>query len=376
MSATYDTIIVGAGAIGLAIGWRASQLGLSVLQLDRSKPGSGASHAAAGMLAPITEAAFGEERLLELNRESARLYPEFLAELSEASDRDLRSTASGTLFVALDRDQAESLRRLFDFQRSLGLTVEWLSGERCRLLEPALHPSARGAILATEDKEIDPREMISALEIALARAGGALRAHAEVSAVAIRNGRAEGVVLASGERLISERVVIAAGCWSGAIAGIPRAIAEAIRPVKGQILRLRPRRGEPPISRHIVRTGDVYLVPRRDGGVVAGATVEEQGFETALTAGGVFELLRAAEETMPGIREFELIESEAGLRPGTPDNRPLLGRCSIDGLIIATGHYRNGILLTPVTADSIAELLAKDETPAEIGAFDPERFSR
>lgn len=372
---TYDTIIVGGGIIGLSIGWRARQLGQSILVIDAGHAGS-ASSVAAGMLAPVTEATFGEEDLLRLNLESASRYPSFLEELSESSGMNVSSYAQGTLFIALDRDQKEELSRLFEFQSSLGLSVEWLGPDECRGLEGALHPSVRGGILAPSDREIDPREMLKALEASLSRAGGEVRRGTEVASLAIEGGRVKGVRLNGGDEIGAGRVVIAAGCWSGAVVGLPSEISRVIRPVKGQILRLLPRRGEPPLTNHVLRTEEIYLVPRRDGTLVVGATVEEQGFDLAVTAGGVFELLRAADETVPGIRELELIASEAGLRPGTPDNAPMLGLTSVEGLYIAAGHFRNGILLAPVTADAISAILAKDEVPEEIKPFAPDRFIR
>jgi glycine oxidase len=375
MAQTYDAIIVGAGIIGLSIGWRSRQLGLSILVVDAGRAGA-ASSVAAGMLAPVTEATFGEDDLLRLSLDSAARYPSFLEDLSESSEMEVSSHAGGTIFVALDRDQTEELRRLFEFQTSLGLSVEWLGSEECRNLEGALHPSVRTGILARSDREIDPRELLLALEAALLRAGGEIRRGAEVGSILIVDDKTQGVRLIGGEELRAESVVIAAGCWSGAIERLPREIVEAIRPVKGQILRLRPRHAEPPLTSHVLRTEDVYVVPRRDASLVVGATVEEQGFDTQITAGGVFELLRAADELIPGVRELELVATEAGLRPGTPDNSPLLGPTSTEGLIAAAGHYRNGVLLTPVTADSIAAVLAKDEVPEEIKPFAPSRFVR
>lgn len=371
-----DTIIVGAGVIGLAIAWRAAQLGVPVVVVDRAEPTRGASWVAAGMLAPITEATFGEEDLLALNLESARRYPSFLAELSEVSGIDVSPASSGTLFVALDRDQLEALHRLHNFQTSLGLPAEWLSAGGCRSLEPALHPRVRGAVRVSEDRDVDPRELARALRRALERAGGMVRGSVEVAEILFRGGRARGVRLADGTQMRAERVVVAAGCWSGTIRGVPPEVAAALRPVKGQILRLRPRQTEPPLTSHVIRTEDAYIVPRKGGGLVVGATVEERGFDMAVTAGAVFELLRAADEALPGIRELELVEAAAGLRPGTPDNAPLLGQTWIEGLIMASGHYRNGILLAPVTADSIAAVIAKGEPPPEIEPFDPIRFRR
>ena len=382
MERNVDTIVIGAGVIGLAIGWRAAQQGREVLVLDREEPGRGASFHAAGMLAPITEASFGEDGLLELNLASARAYPAFLEELEALTGAALASAAPGTLFVALDRDQLEALVQLFDFQTSLGLEVEWLDAERCRALEPALHPGVRAGIRAPE-REVDPRALTAALAQALQAAGGQLRPGSPVAGVHRVGGvdGVDGVELAGGEQLrfppgVPGRVVVAAGCWSGLIRGVPAGVARAIRPVKGQILRMRARPGEALPIAHLVRTSEVYLVPRAGGELVIGATVEEQGFDTALTGGGVFELLRSAIEAVPAIRELELCEASAGLRPGSPDNAPLLGPCSPapDSLVIATGHHRNGILLTPASAGAIAALLVEGRVEPGIEAFSPGRF--
>lgn len=369
----YDSIIVGSGIIGLSIGWRAAQLGLSILVCDRSDPPHAASSVAAGMLAPVTETTFGEEDLLRLNLESARRWPAFAEELSFSTGMRLADHQPGILHVALDRDQAEALRRLFDHQQSLGLEVDWLSSIACRRLEPGLHPSTRSAILARNDAAVDPRRVVEALQAALRSAGGEIRHGAEV--VEVRDGAGAGVRLAGGEVLSAAQVVVAAGPWSGRLDGVPSYVRRAIRPVKGQILRLRPGPTQPLPLRHILRTEEVYLVPRPGGEVVLGATVEEKGFDISVTAGGIFELLRAGDELLPGIREMELGEAAAGLRPGTPDNAPMLGPVA-PGLILAAGHHRNGVLLAPVTADGIAELLAKGELPPELSSFDPARFDR
>lgn len=367
----YDSIIVGGGIIGLGIAWRASQLGQSVLVLDRADPPSGASSVAAGMLAPVTETTFGEDALLRLNLEGARRWPGFAAELAEISGVALSGHEPGILHVALDRDQGESLRRLYDHQQEMGLDVEWLTSSQVRRLEPGLHSSTRAAIHARQDWAVDPRQVMEALRIALKAAGGAVRHGAEVDAVI--TGPDPSVHLTTGETLHAGQLVLAAGPWSGRIPGVPDAIAKALRPVKGQILRLRRRPAQPQALQHTVRSDDAYLVPRPGGEVVLGATVEEQGFDTTPTAGGVFELLRAGDELLPGIREMELVEVSAGLRPGTPDNGPLLGMADT-GLLVATGHYRNGVLLTPVTADGIAELLVKGKLPSELDGFGPGRF--
>jgi glycine oxidase len=397
-----DTIVIGAGVIGLGIAWRVAQQGRTVVVIDRDQPGHGASFHAAGMLAPITEATYGEESLLRLNLASARRYPSFLAELEATSGQSLRSNAPGTLFVALDRDQAEALARLAELQSSLGLDSRWLDARACREREPALHPALRAALLAPE-QEVDPRALTAALAAAVVAAGGTIRPGAEVTRLvrdgepapgepapgepapgepapgepASGEGAVRGVELTGGERLLVDpggTVVLAAGCWSGGIDGVPAHVAAAVRPVKGQILRMRPRPGDPPPLRHLVRTEEVYLVPRGGGEVVIGATVEEQGFDRSLTGGGVYELLRAAIEVVPAVRDLELVEATAGLRPGTRDNGPLLGEAE-PGLLVATGHYRNGILLTPATADAIAALIAGKALPGEVAPFSPGRFA-
>lgn len=371
----FDAIVVGAGAIGLAIAWRAARLGLSILVVERAAhPGAGASGVAAGMLAPVTEAEFGANSLLQLNLESARRYPAFLEELADTAGQKI-PISKGTMFVALDRDQLEALRRLYEFQESLGLQVQWLDHEATRKKEPALHPSAHAAIFAQGDLAIDPRVLLSALATALEREGGSLKTGGEVSEVVVEGGRARGVRLGQGGEVSASQVVVAAGCWSGSVGGIPAEVSESIRPVKGQILRLRPRGNEPGPIGSVVRTEEVYLVPREGGEVVAGATVEERGFDITVTAGAVFELLRAAEEAVPAIREMELAETSAGLRPGSRDNAPLIGPTSVEGLVAATGHWRNGILLAPVTADAVATFLAKGEVEPEIEPFLPGRFS-
>lgn len=377
MDSKYDAVIVGAGIIGLAVGWRSRERGLKVIVVDRGPAGGEASSVAAGMLAPITESTFGEESLLALALQSAARYPRFLADLAEASGLRIDPWVKGTIYVALDRDRVEALERLFGYQRSLGLEVEWVGHTQLRNLEPALHPSAQAGIVATTDKSVGPRRVLGALVGALRGAGGVLKEHSEVAEVLVNGGRTEGVRLSDGEVLAADQVVIAAGCWSGRLPGVPPEIANSVRPVKGQILRLRQRQRDPgnPILQHNVRTEEVYLVPRESGEVVVGGTVEEQGFDVTVTAGAVLEMLRSADEVVPGVREFELSEASAGLRPGSRDNAPILGQTSIAGLVAATGHFRNGILLAPITADCIANLLDTGEVPQEIVPFSPQRFA-
>ncbi|MEV6111847.1 glycine oxidase ThiO [Streptomyces sp. NPDC052109] len=375
-SRTSDVLVIGGGIIGLVTAWRAAQRGLATAVVD-PEPGGGAARVAAGMLAAVTELHYGEERLLALNLESARRYPDFAAELTELTGHDLGYRRCGTLAVALDADDRAHLRELHALQQRSGLASEWLSGRECRRLEPMLAPGVRGGLRVDGDHQIDPRLLAAALVAACERAGVVFhRAWAERLDVA--GDRATGVTTADGTGLRAGQVVLAAGSMSGRLAGVPEALLPPVRPVKGQVLRLTvPRRYAPFLSRTVravVRGSHVYLVPRENGELVVGATSEELGWDTTVTAGGVYELLRDAHELVPGITELPLTETRAGLRPGSPDNAPLLGPSGLDGLLLATGHYRNGVLLTPVTGDVLAQLLADGELPEAARPFTPRRF--
>jgi len=353
---TYDAVVVGGGAIGLCCAWRVALRGARVVVLDRGEPPAGATRVAAGMLAPVGELAFGEPELMRMNLEAAELYPEFVAELEAASGVSSGYERRGALHVALDRDEAAELRRVHDLQRSLGLGAEWLPPRRCRELEPGLTPSFNGGVHAPGEAAVDPRRLSAALLVALAELGVEVRSGAEVTAALLDGERIVGVRTAAGDEFRTAAVVLAAGAWSGEAAWLPEAARPPVRPVKGQILALRTADGEPACER-IIASERVYLVPRPNGHLIAGATTEERGFETTVTAGGVHELLREAYRLLPDVAEMELVEAMASLRPGTPDNLPLIGPGALDGLVLACGHYRNGILLAPLTGEAVAELL-------------------
>lgn len=356
-SQSYDAVIVGGGIVGLTCAWRAAQAGARVAVVERSRPPAGATRVAAGMLAPVGELAFGEPELLKMTLAAAELYPGFVAELEAASGLEVGYRRDGALHVALDRDEAAELRRVHELQRSLGLGAEWLPPRRCRELEPGLTPSFNGGVHAPGEGSVDPRALTAALLGALAEHDGAdLRTECGVEAALTERERIAGVRTEPGEVLRAAATVLATGAWSGAAEWLPPQARPAVRPVKGQILELRPRDGAAPCDR-IVASERVYLVPRGDGRLIVGATVEEQGFETAVTAGGVHELLREAYRLLPDVAEMELVEAAAGLRPGTPDNLPLVGPSPVDGLFWATGHYRNGILLAPLAANALVDLL-------------------
>jgi len=367
---TYDVVVVGGGAIGLCCAWRLAQAGAKTVVLDRAEPPAGATRVAAGMLAPIGELAFGEPELLRMTIAAAEVYPAFVAELEAATGLDSGYARHGALHVALDRDEASELRRVHDLQRSLGLGAEWLPPRRCRELEPGLTPSFNGGVHAPDEAAIDPRLMTAALLAALAREGVEVRGGTEVVAPILDGERLEGVRTAAGEELRAGHVVLATGAWAGAESWLPEAARPPVRPVKGEILELRSPDGAAPCER-IVASERVYLVPRPDGRLIVGATTEERGFDATVTAGGVHELLREAYRLLPDIAEMELIEAMAGLRPGTPDNLPLIGHGDLDGLILACGHYRNGILLAPLTGEAVAGVVAGKPLPEPLAPAQP-----
>ncbi len=378
---TSDVLVIGGGIIGLVTAWRTAQRGLRVAVAD-PEPGGGAAQVAAGMLAAVTELHYGEQTLLALNVESARRYPAFVAELEEASGQTVGYRACGTLAVALDADDRAHLRELHALQRRSGLESEWLTGRECRRLEPMLAPGVRGGLRVDGDHQVDPRRLAAALVTACERAGVVFH-HSWVEELTVAGDRAVGAVVSRGpagsEELAADQVVLAGGSLSGRLGGVPADVLPPVRPVKGQVLRLTvPPAYAPFLSRTVravVRGSDVYLVPRENGELVVGATSEELGWDTTVTAGGVYELLRDAHELVPGITELPLTETRAGLRPCSPDNAPLLGATSLPGLHLATGHHRNGVLLTPVTGDAMAAALATGVLPDEASPFTPRRFS-
>ncbi len=371
-SSTFDVAVVGAGVIGLAIGWRAAQRGLSVVVLERGEePARQTSAVAAGMLAPISETLATELPLMRLGLSSVARYPGFVAELTETAGMDTGYLRCGTLLVARDGDEAEALARELALRESHGLAAHRLRASEARRLEPALAPTLRLALDVPDDHAIDPRKLTAALAVALRTAGGELRTNAPVAELTTGDGRVTGVRIADGEHVAAEQVVLAAGPWSSSLDGVPEGASIPVHPVKGQILRLHDPSG-PGLLTRVVRFAGGYLVPRGDGRYVLGATMEERGFDTTVTAGAVFELLRDAFELVPSVTELVIDELSAGLRPATPDNAPAIGPGAIPGLHWATGHFRHGVLLTPITAEIVVSGLIGEAIPDE---FAPARFA-
>ena len=374
-SSSSDVVVVGAGAVGLAVAWRAAQRGLGVTVLERaSVSGAGTSAVAAGMLAPISETIATELPLMRLGLAAVNAYPEFVEELSDASGMDPGYLRCGTLLAARDADESESLGRELALRESLGLAVHRLRSSEARRLEPALAPTLRLALEIPDDHAIDPRKLTAALARAVTTAGGTLRTGVTVGEVSMADGRVRGVRLTDGEHVAGEHVVVAAGVWTEAVRGLPANARVPIHPVKGQILRLHDPAGPGLLTRVLRMTGG-YLVPRGDGRYVLGATMEERGFDTTVTAGGAFELLRNAFELLPSVTELVIDELSAGLRPATPDNAPAIGPGSIPGLHWAVGHYRHGILLTPITAALVLGALTGNRADAIPDEFAPTRFA-
>lgn len=375
--ASNDVIVVGGGLIGLAVAWRCAQRGCSVVVLDPA-PGAGASHAAAGMLAPVTELHYGEEALLRLNLLSAQRYPAFVAELEDAAGTSVGYRTEGTLAVALDVDDRAVLADLQAFQASLGLDVETLTARDARRLEPMLDPGIRGALHVRADHSVDNRRLVAAL-LSAAQSSGVQVVRERADALISDDDGVRGV-RAGGTEHVAKTVVLAAGSWSGGVGGLVEGPLPLVRPVKGQILRLRtPASYGTVLTRTVrgfVRGSGVYLVPRADGEIVVGATVEERGFDESVTAGAMYELLRDARTLVPAVTELTVAEFAAGLRPGTPDNAPLIGPTRSPGLVVAVGHFRNGVLLAPVTADLVADVVTTGTLPDDAAEFTPARFER
>jgi glycine oxidase len=364
--------IIGAGVVGLGIAWRLAGRA-TVTVFDRGKAGAGASHAAAGMLAACCEAEPGEEALVALGRESQARWPAFAEELKRASGIDVELRREGTLVLALTADDQAEIAHRLGFQRRLDLPLEWLSAAATRAREPHLAGKIAGALFSPQDHQVDNRKLVQALRIAAESAGVKICEQRPVKEIVVQGGRAKGVAFEDGAIAAADIVVLAAGAWSRSIGGLPPDRRPPVRPVKGQMLSLRMDAAAPLLT-HVLWAPGAYLVPRRDGRLIVGATVEEKGFDDTITAGGMLTLLEAAWRAIPAVEELPIDEIWVGHRPGSRDDAPILGPGPLEGLLYATGHHRNGILLAPVTADAMARLVLDEVVEPAIKPFGLERF--
>lgn len=366
-----DVCIVGGGVIGLALAYELAERGREVTVLEAGALGErSAAGVAAGMIAPYAEADVAPGPLTRLALESHRRYPEFIARLEARTGMDTGFDRTGTLVVAAHRDHRAPLLQLEAFQKERGLAARRVSAEEVRQLEPLLGPAVGGGLLLEADWQIDPRRLLRALLHGLTGLGGTFVDHAEVTGFRETDGGHEVTYRKDGEacRLVAGQLVLAAGAWTGGLAG--EAVRLPMRPVRGEILRLRGER----LFRHVVRSPAVYLVPRADGELVVGATAEERGFDARVRAGAVHELLREAVRVSPAIEELELAECSVGFRPALRDHLPAIGAVG-ERLFVATGHYRNGVELAPVTAELLAGLLCDGCMDPLLEPFAPGRFA-
>ena len=372
--------IIGGGICGLGIGWRLAQAGENVTVYDRGAAGMGATWAAAGMLAPQVEAEHGEEFLLPLALESRAMWKGFAAELLSTTGIDVDYREEGTMVVGLDRDDAEYLENRLSYFQSLGLDVHWLTGYQARKREPHLARAVGSAIYSTLDHQVDNRLVAEALKTAFLGAGGILKENIEIIGVVTAGGKVSAIETAE-DTILTDMVILAAGAWSRNLAGIPDSSRPLVRPLKGQMIAVQMEPENPLIESVIWGPGNgivpsIYLAPKSNGRLVIGATVEEMGFDTELTAGGIMELLRLAWDVLPGIYDLPLVESWAGLRPASRDDAPILGPSKTKGLVLATGHHRNGILLAPLTAKAVCNYVRRGEVGESIKPFLLDRFEK
>ena len=372
--APKNAIVIGAGVVGLGIAWRLAQSGVEVTVFDKGRAGAGASHAAAGMLAACVEAEPGEEALVALGRTSQAQWPDFAAELERVTGISVDLRRDGILMIALTADDQARLHHHLEFQRSLDLPLEWIGAAELRRREPHLGSTLAGAVYSPQDHQVDNRKLVTALRAAAEGAGATIREHQSVRAIVIAGDRACGVALADGTEVAADAVVLAAGAWSRTIEGLAPALRPPVRPLKGQAIALQMDPAAP-LIRHVCWAPGVYMVPRNDGRLILGATVEEKGFDPNLTAGGVLALLEAAWRAVPAVEELPIAEMWVGHRPGSRDDAPILGPSAVPGLIYATGHHRNGILLAPVTANFIASAVIDGVVAPAIAPFGVDRFT-
>jgi len=367
-------IIVGGGVIGLSIAWRLARENTrdEILLLDANRAGEGTSRVSAGMIAPIAEAGFEDPHFIKFARLSRERYRAFVSEVSRDADMPVVLGEEGSIIAAIHRDDVEAMRRVYEHRRHAELPVEWLTGTEAREMEPTLTPRVSAAMWIAYDGQVNPRALLPALVRACNRRGVEVRESARVQRIVINDETVAGVEL-DGETIPAGTVVLCAGAWSGTIDGMPADVVPQVRPIRGQILRLT--RTADFAMKHVVRGPRAYLLPKDDGTVVVGATQEEAGFDATPTAGGIKTILENAWEMVPSIYDLPIERVEVGLRPGTRDHLPLVGATRIHGLIMATGHFRHGILFAPTTADAVCRGILTGDFGEDVAAFAPDRFA-
>jgi glycine oxidase len=359
--------IIGGGVFGLSIGWRLAQAGRSVTIFEKGKVGHGATWAAAGMLMPWKLSRAFNQALFDLQRAGHALWPEFAADLIDASGIDIEYQTEGRLFVALDEKAVNRFRWQYDYHRRLGFPLDWLTGDEARRYEPGLGPQVEAAIFSSMGHWVDNRQLVAALRQAFVQAGGLLRENTPVIGLEIEQQQVKALRLPT-ETISTETVILAAGAWSSDLAGLPVQYVDLIQPLKGQTLTLQMSPGQSTLNQPII--GPVYLVPRRDGRLIIGTTVEEEaGFDTRPTVSGVLDILTKAIAIAPSIAMLPIIEMSAGLRPTGPQRLPVLGPTTVDGLILASGGHGYGILLSPIVAQAICQQVLNYETITLIEPF-------
>ena len=367
-SRTADLVVIGGGIIGCSIAWRLAQAGLRVTVLDRGEPGGEASSAAAGMLAPVGErvepAVFSE-----LCVTSRGLYPGFAAEIEESSGHSVGYRNDGSLLVAFDEEQEKELQEIYRRQTAHGFTLRLLTAAEILARAEGLSPQIRSGLFVPDDHWVDNERLMRALLVACQRAGVRLEAGQAVQEFHTQGDRIESVTAAGGSHFLAKTYVLAAGCWSGEVVGWNHA---PLIPCLGQMMEFEDCRELP----FVVRAGMHYLVPRPGLRMLLGTTAEYRGFEKAITAKGLLSILQGTLRLAPQVGECRLVRAWAGLRPDTPDHLPMLGYGEMENLVLATGHFRNGILLAPVTAEIVADLILKGSTPRPMEAYRPTRFKQ
>lgn len=368
---TNNISIIGGGVIGLSLGWQLARKGAEVEIFERDIAGRSAGWVAAGMLTPQAELGFEEIEFFNFCRKSLELYPKFLVELSKDSGMEVKMNVCGSLFAGFDRDDMTRLRRLYDFRDRVNMPTKWLTGTEAREIEPMLSPKCTCGMWMPDDAQVENRDMLNNLLAAFSKRGGKIHEIANVIRINIESGKVKSLII-NDKEVETSAVVVAAGAWSKQIEGIPENLLPPVRPVKGQIMSLT-MQGDSRVT-HAIRGRDVYLVPKADGRLIVGATNEEMGFDTNPTAGEIYRLLERAWETVPGIYEYPIQEIQVGLRPGSRDHEPIISDCEVVGLYFATGHYRNGILLTPITAAELSEQILSGKKSELLTPYRLSRF--